>query len=106
LGTSSFAAAKNDIATISDGLEQIGALRPVNYFYKDGYGDNGAREQYGFIAEEYAKAFPNLSRIDSAGNPTGVDMYGLVPVLVSAVKELKADNDNMRQEIEALKAAH
>lgn len=109
LGTSSFAAAKNDINTISNGLEQISALRPVNYFYKNGFGDNGAREQYGFIAEEYAKALPNLSRFDSVGNPTGVDMYGLVPVIVSSVKEIidscrVAANDNFCAEL--LKRVH
>ena len=96
LGTSSFAAAKDNIKTIEDGMEHLLSLRPVNYFYRNGYGDNGARRQYGFIAEEYAAVFPDLSRFDADGNATGIDMYGLVPELVSAIQNLKADNDSLR----------
>jgi hypothetical protein len=99
LGTSSFAAAKEGITPIQNAMKQLSALRPVNYFYRPGFGDNGAREQYGFIAEEYATVFPNLSRIDAEGHATGVDMYGLVPVLVSAVKELKTEIADLKRRV-------
>lgn len=105
LGTSSFRAAKDDVMTITDGLEQLTSdrVRPVNYTYLPGYGDGGARMQYGFIAEEYAQAFPILSRFDEDGHPTGTDMYGLMPVIVSAIKELKIANDKLKQELTELR---
>ncbi len=73
------------------------ALRPGNYFYKAGWGDGGAREQYGFLAEDVVNAIPKLVANDNAGRPNSVDILGMVPVLVRAIQEQQA-------EIEALKA--
>lgn len=102
LGTSS-ARYKDKIKPIADGVAQIAALKPINYFYIKGRGDNGVKEQYGFLAEDVVKVFPKLVDLDKDGKPNTVDILGMVPVLVHAVQELKADNDNLRMEIENLK---
>ncbi len=95
LGSSS-ARYKDNIIPLNAGLAQVAMLEPKAYRYKKGYGDDGAREQYGLIAEDVVKALPDLVGLDKNGRPNSVDLVGMIPVLVQAVKELKADNDNLR----------
>ncbi len=91
LGTSSTASAKTSIVMVREGLGTILQLRPKNYFYKKGFGDDGAREQYGFLAEDYAKVLPKLTRFDKSGHPNGVDILGLVPVIVRAIQGIQVE---------------
>lgn len=104
LGTSS-ARFKHDIVSMGAGLAEIVRLAPKNFFYKKGFGDDGKRQQYGFIAEDVVKVLPGVTAPDAKGAPQSVDMLAMVPVLVNAVKELKADNDNLRAELKTLKQA-
>jgi len=104
LGTSS-ARFKTNILPETTGLAQIAQLNPVHFSYLKGYGDDGARVQKGFLAEDVAGVMPELVGYDEQGRPNTVDWAGLVPVLVNAVKDLKASNDNLRVEVEALKRA-
>lgn len=103
LGTSS-ARYKHDIITMGAGLAEIVRLDPKNFFYKKGWGDDGARLQYGFIAEDVVKVLPGVTSADNKGKPNSVDMVAMIPVLVNAVKQLKADNDNLRMDVQALQA--
>jgi hypothetical protein len=103
LGTSSVRY-KKDIVAQTDGLAQIMALSAINYHYIEGRGDNGAREQYGFLAEDVVNVLPKLVALDVDGKPNSVDILGMVPVLVKAVQELKANNDNLKQGLAALKS--
>lgn len=103
LGTSS-ARYKHDIVTMGVGLAEIVKLSPKNFFYKKGFGDNGARLQYGFIAEDVVKVLPGVTAPDKDGKPNSVDMLAMVPVLVNAIKQLKADNDNLRVDVLALQS--
>lgn len=101
LGTSS-ARFKQDIRPLKDGLAQIAALNPVSYRYKEGYGTTD-KDLYGFTAEDMDQVMPKLVGHDTEGRPNSIDWAGLVPVLTKAVQELKADNDNLRQEMRALR---
>lgn len=103
LGTSS-ARFKQDIAPMGAGLAEIERLAPKNFFYKKDFGDNGKRQQYGFLAEDVVKVLPGITTPDKDGKPLAVDLLALVPVLVNAVKQLKADNDNLRMDVLALQA--
>lgn len=96
LGTSS-ARYKRDIIEESDGLAQVSALRPVTYHYIDGYGDNGARRLHGFLAEDMDRVLPSLVDRDREGRPNAIDWAGLVPVMVNAIKQLKAEVDDLRK---------
>jgi len=104
LGTSS-ARFKSNIVKDALGLDKVAALQPVAFNYKKGYGDDGARRQHGFLAEDVVEVLPDLVGLDKDGKPNSVDVLGMVPMLVNAVKELKAANDNMAKEIEQLKKA-
>lgn len=86
LGTSSIRY-KRDIVPMIDGLVQIEALKPVNFFYKAGYGDGGVREQYGLLAEDVVGVLPKLTGMDNEGKPNSVDLLGMVPILIKAVQQ-------------------
>ncbi len=86
LGTSS-ARFKRDIAALDLGIWDIMHLAPKSYFYREGYGDNGARRQGGFVAEDVIDVLPKLVGLDAEGKPNTVDMMGLVPILVKAAQE-------------------
>ncbi len=86
LGTSS-ARFKHDVFDEKRGLDRISALRPVSYKYNGG----DERALYGFIAEEVAVAMPELVSVGSDGKPNSVDMVGMIPFLVNAIKELSAE---------------
>lgn len=101
LGTST-RAAKTEIVPVTDGLSQILALVPDNYFYRKGFGDNGAREQYGFMAEDVVKVLPKLVTRDKKGKPQSVDILGMVPVLVKSIQQLEAENASLRARVSKL----
>lgn len=103
LGTSS-ARFKHDVVPMGAGLAEVVNLAPKNFFYNYGHGDDGKRQQYGFIAEDVVKVLPGVTAPDSKGAPQSVDMLAMVPVLVNAIKQLKADNDNLRMDVLALQA--
>lgn len=99
LGTSS-ERYKENIIPMLGGLAEVVLLEPKNFFYKKEWGDNGFREQYGFIAEDVIKILPKLVGLDNENRPNSVDMLAMVPLLVQSIKELKAANDNLIQRIE------
>lgn len=103
LGTSS-ARYKRDIVAMGAGLSEIVRLNPRNFFYRKGFGDDGARLQYGFIAEDVVKVLPGVTALDKDGKPNSVDMVAMIPVLVNAIKQLESDNDNLRTDVSSLQA--
>lgn len=96
LGTSS-ARFKHDIAPTPDGMAQIAALKPVTYLYNKGYGDDGARQQFGFLAEDVINAMPKLVGLDLQGRPNSVDMLGMIPAMVKAIQEQQAEIDELKK---------
>ena len=72
----------------ADLLAEVMALRPVSFQYKQGYGDNGATTQLGFIAEEAVKIDPRLVVFDSQNQPSGFNYPTYTAVLTSAIQEM------------------
>lgn len=109
LGTSSVRY-KRSIVNVADGLDTIMNLQPKNFRYLKGYGDNGAREQYGFIAEDVVKVLPKLVGLDAQKRPNTVDIVGMVPVIVKALQQMQGEInrlgiaalDKLREEVLAL----
>ena len=122
---------KKDVQNINGALDKVLKLRGVTYYWKNreemaalkgvpadsmyyGY-DN--KKHIGVIAQEIEQEFPELVKTDIDGFKT-VDYVGITPILIEAVKELKAEKDElettvakqqkeneaMRQEIDELKA--
>lgn len=93
---------KTDITDLSGGLAKLDALHPVNFrFIKDG--DNG-RQHIGLIAQDVQKVYPQAVRSDGAGM-LSVDYPALIAPTIQAVKELKAENDNLRARLKKLEQA-
>ncbi len=88
------------------GLDAIMNLRPVTFFYKDSNprGLPTEEENIGFIAQEVRKVFPEAVS-EGADGYLDFNMHPVNVALVNAVKELKAENDALRQEIKQIKAA-
>lgn len=103
LGTSSLRY-KKDVRPMAEGLTQIAMLQPKNFFYRKGYGDDGMREQYGFLAEDVVKVLPKLVSLDTEKRPNSIDGLGLTFVAIHAIQELKAENDNLRERVVKLES--
>lgn len=97
----SLLAAKNVTGYLapSRALDIVAQLNPFSFRYKAGWGDGGRYEQFGLGAEEVMMVDERLVGRDPEGALQGVRYQELTAVLVGAVKELKADNDNLREEI-------
>jgi hypothetical protein len=76
------------------------ALRPRKFDWKKESGNSGKNIR-GFIAQEFEEVFPDL--IDESinksleGEPYKQIRQDLIPVLVKAIQELKAEIDKLKQ---------
>lgn len=96
LGTSSLRY-KMGVDHAVPGLAAVLEMQPVSFLYRKGYGDDGARRQLGFLAEDMVKAAPGLVGYDTAGRPNTIDYMGVVPVLVEAIKELHEEIERLKR---------
>lgn len=88
---------KEDIHPISNkqGLQVIAGLEPKTYHYRPET-NMGDDVHFGFTAEQVEKIDPNLITREEDGRPHAVKYNELWPFLTAAIKELKAENDNLR----------
>lgn len=97
---------KDRINTVANGLDKITKLRGVTFHWKDPA--KSESEKLGVIAQEVEDVFPQLVETvedPELGEAKVVNIAGLVAPLIEAVKKLKAENDNLRERIEALESA-
>ena len=83
-------------------------LRPVTFLYKPEYANGENTLQYGLIAEEVAKVYPELVAYDNEGQPYTVRYENLASMLLNEVQKqyrrAKKQNEVIeaqQQEIEA-----
>lgn len=102
---------KTNLRPINGALSKLCSLQPKHFEYKDEIG----KTRTGFIAQEFETVFPGhtleteVSEQYKKFMPEGVDKLkaldlNLVPYLVKAIQELKAELDAAKAEIAALKA--
>lgn len=94
---------KENIRDLDDGLASIMALKPRKFDWKAGKGKD-IKDDRGFIAQEFEQVFPDMIDEWSDPAPEGEEPYkavnaNLIPTLVKAIQELKAEFD-------AYKATH
>jgi hypothetical protein len=92
---------KKDISDISFGLDAISRLKPVEYRMIDS-AENSVKN-LGFIAQEVLEVIPS-SVTQMNGEMYGLDKSEIIPVIVKALQELKADNDALRARVAALES--
>jgi hypothetical protein len=88
---------KENIKTISNGIDKIQKLNPVEFDWNDKSDAHkiGKKEDAGFIAQEVQKVLPNLVNENVDGD-LALNYEGIIPYLVQSIQELK-------KEIEILK---
>lgn len=91
---------KTDIQPLEGSLAKVLRLRGVSYRMKD---DDTNTRRIGVIAQEIEQEYPELVLADDKGMKS-VAYANLTPVLIEAVKALKAENDDLRKRIEDLEA--
>jgi hypothetical protein len=83
-----------------DASDKLKRLRPVTFRYKT---DPQAIRQYGLIAEEVEKVYPELVIRDEAGKIQGVRYEELAPMLLNEVQQQAAEVQQQAAEIRDLK---
>ncbi len=91
---------KTDIKPISNVLDKLLQLNGVSFVWKN---DETKKQNIGLIAQDVEKEFPEVVSTSEDGYK-GIDYSKLTPILIEAVKELKAENDALKQRVEALEA--
>ena len=89
---------KKDIVPLSNAVSKLSKITGVSYHWKSPEAD--LSEQVGVIAQDVQKVYPQLVSTEANGT-LGVNYAGLVAPLIEAVKELKADNENLRAQLKA-----
>jgi hypothetical protein len=92
-----------DMGNVSDKLMQ---LRPVTFRYKDTAEKGPHSLQYGLIAEEVAKVYPELVQYDKSGKPFTIYYHLLTPMLLNELQKVHRQNEAQKAEITAIRAAH
>jgi len=90
---------KTDIATMGSNTSKISQLRPVTFHLKS---DATGELQYGLIAEEVDKVFPELVVRDEAGKIEGVRYDELAPMLLSEMQQQAAEIRDLKQQVAEL----
>jgi hypothetical protein len=103
--TSSDYRLKENVIEMTGALDRVSQLKPSRFnFITD-----ADKTVDGFLAHEVQEIVPEAitgekDAVDEEGNPDyqGIDQSKLVPLLVAAIQELKADNDSLKARIETL----
>jgi hypothetical protein len=95
---------KKDITPFAPALDALTRLQPVHYFWRSAdfpqqhFGD---AKNYGLVAQDVEQVLPELVETDSDGFKA-VD-YSKLPLLtIQAVKDLKSENDVLKQRVTEL----
>ncbi|MBI5361185.1 MAG: tail fiber domain-containing protein [Planctomycetes bacterium] len=88
---------KENIKPITNALEKLLGINGVYYNLKD-----STIKQIGVLAQDVQKTLPESVSLVGDKDYLGVDYTSLVPVLIEAMKELKLENDKLKERIELL----
>ena len=78
---------KEQVRDMGDSTSALMRLRPVTFRYKPEYDPGERTLQYGLIAEEVARIYPELVAYDSEGQPYSVRYQYLSTMLLNEVQK-------------------
>jgi hypothetical protein len=92
---------KDILGNYNKGLNEIVALQPVKFRYKENNPRNlpTENEEVGFVAQEVQKIFPEAVS-EAEDGYLDFNIHSINVALVNAVKELKAENDELKARLE------
>jgi hypothetical protein len=91
---------KRDIHDMGDASDGLLKLRPVSFRYKQ---DPAGALEYGLIAEEVERVYPELVTHDADGRVEAVHYEMLPALLVNEVQKLARENHRLVEQVAALK---
>lgn len=99
---------KDVVGGVNNALATVSKLKPIRYKWNklhiQKYGDKEKGIMYGFTAQNVKEIIPEFITEDKEGylwyNPNGYEA-----VLTKAIQELKAENDALKQRVQALEKA-
>ena len=80
---------KTDISTVGDALSKVEQLRGVSFTWKE-----SGLPSYGVVAQELEEVLPELVHGE---DPKTVNYNGIIGVLIEAIKELKAEVEELKK---------
>ena len=91
---------KENIRPLETGLAEILQLKPSRFDWKEGKG-TGKKNVAGFIAQDIEEVLPDLvdewkEQMDAEDSFKSIRMGDLIPTLVKAIQELKAEIDELK----------
>jgi hypothetical protein len=89
---------KRDIRDMGDASDKLMRLRPVTFHYK---ADSTSTQQYGLIAEDVEKVYPELVIDDSDGKPETVAYQVLPAMLLNEVQKMARQAERKDAQIAA-----
>lgn len=101
------AALKEDVRPMRDALFKIQQMRGVEFRWKGGPDSAPPRQGAGVLAQDVEEASPELVLgATREAKHRGVNLGGLVGMLIEAVKELAEENGALRRRLDAVEEAH
>lgn len=86
-------------------------IKPIRKSYIDRFSKLQAKEydrtdfkqhEFGFIAEDVIKLYPEIVSVDDTGNPTGIDYSKLSTIITAKVQEQQKTIDALTKKIDAI----
>jgi len=96
---------KKNIAPLKNSLSKVSQLKAVEYQFKtEEFKEKAFDEgtQMGFIAQEIKNVYPEIVTEDKEGY-LSISYISLIPVLADAIKDLKAKNEALVEELAEIK---
>jgi len=90
---------KHDIRDLGDGSGKLFKLRPVSFRYNN---DPANTVQYGLVAEEVAKLYPELVAYGADGKPMTVRYSMLSAMLLNELQKQSRENARQAEQIRRL----
>ena len=86
---------KENIKPVTNALDKVSKLQGVTFDWKESESILDIKEDIGFIAQDVQEVLPELVRENEDGKLSLRDK-GIVPILVEAIKELKAEIEELK----------
>ena len=90
---------KRDLSPLVSSLDKVTRLNGYHYYWREKARDEGL--QTGFIAQEIEAIMPELVTTAEDGTKS-VNYIGVIPYLAESIKELKKENEELRQMVKEL----
>jgi len=89
---------KTGIQPVTYGLNEVSNLNPVTFYWTEDASKHDRNKKYGFIAQQVASHIPDLVGTDERGY-YNLDTFSMIPILVKAIKDLKAEVDELKSKL-------